>query len=212
VAENAPVVVGLNAAENVQLTVAASVAPHVFAVRTNGPAAPLKAIDEMSSVAVPVFFSVTVCAADCTPIVSVPNGRLVADNDATGVPVPVTVTVKTLEVEAGYDLLPEKVAVIEFALAASDDPLTESEHVPLLMVHLPSAVVPALKLAVPASPGAGPVKSVGAPPVIVAVREVDWAEVSDVSEAPTLVVLVNALFQFVSRLFTFSVPMPVTSS
>ena len=109
-------------------------------------------------------------------------------------------------------MLPENVDVIELGPLARDVPFTESVQVPPLRVQLPSNVVPALKLAVPASNGAFPLKPAGVPPLTVAVKVVDWAEVMDAGAALSVVVLVNALFQFVNRLFTFRVPMPVTSS
>ena len=65
----------------------------------------------------------------------------------------VTVTVTMLEVELGYVPLPRKVAVTELAPNWSADPGTDSEQVPALNVHFPSAVAPAAKLAVPVSAG-----------------------------------------------------------
>jgi hypothetical protein len=85
-------------------------------------------------------------------------------------------------------------------------------QVPAVSVQLPSEVVPALKLAVPVSAGGVSTYPVGAPPATVAVSSVDWLEVMEVGEAMSPVVLVNAVFHRVSRLLTFTVPMPVTWS
>ena len=124
----------------------------------------------------------------------------------------VTVTVTTLEVEVGYVPLPTKVAVTKLAPACSADAGTDREQVPELNVQFPSEVVPALKLAVPVSAGGVSTYPVGFPPVTVAVNSVDPLEVMEVGEAVSVVVLVNAVFQLVSRLWTFTVPMPVTWS
>jgi hypothetical protein len=80
--------------------------------------------------------------------------------------------------------------------------------VPALNVQLPSAVDPAAKLAVPVTAGGVSTYPVGVPPVTVAVNCVDWPEVIEVGEAFRAVVLVNAVFHLVSRLKTFTVPMP----
>ena len=85
-------------------------------------------------------------------------------------------------------------------------------QVPALSVQLPSEVVPALKLAVPVSAGGVSTYPVGVPPATVAVSSVDWLAVMEVGEAVSEVVLVNAVSQLMSRLWTFTVPMPVTWS
>jgi hypothetical protein len=124
----------------------------------------------------------------------------------------VTVTVTMLEVEVGYVSLSRNVAVTELAPDWSADPGTDSMQAPALNVQLPSEVVPALKLAVPVSAGGVSTYPVGVPPVTVAVNSVDSLEVMEAGEARSPVVLVNAVFHMVSRLLTFTVPMPATWS
>jgi hypothetical protein len=136
----------------------------------------------------------------------------VGESKTTGVPEFVTVTATALEVDAGYVLLPENVAAMELAPACSADPRTKREQVPPLRVQLPRLMPPAAKPTVPASAGAAPLEPVGTPPFTVAVSLVDCADVRAVTEAPSVVVVVNALDQLVSRLVTFNVPIPVTSS
>ena len=85
-------------------------------------------------------------------------------------------------------------------------------QVPPLNVQFPREAVPALKVAAPESAGGVSTYPVGVPPVTVAVSCVDWLVLMDVGEAVRPVVLVKAVFQLVSRFWTFTVPMPVTWS
>ena len=79
-------------------------------------------------------------------------------------------------------------------------------------MQLPSAVVPALKVAVPVIAGGVSTYPVGALPVTVAVNSVDWLEVSEVGDAESAVVLPNAEFHLVIKLFTLTEPSPVAES
>ena len=109
--------------------------------------------------------------------------------------------------------LATKVPVMELAPVWSADPATESEHVPELKMQLPRAVAPAAKLTDPVSAIGEPTYPSGDPPVTVAVKVVDWLVVILVAEALIAVVLVNAaVLHPVIRLFTFTLPMPVTWS
>lgn len=154
---------------------------------------------------------VTVAVSVTVPLIDVEVGdTVIVVVDCTPV-LGVTLTVTIDEVDAGYVALPTNVALTEFEPTVSNAPGTDSEQPPPLIVQLPSVVEPAVKFTVPLSAG-GLLKPVGAVPDTVAVRVVDWLVVIDVGEAVSPVVLVNALFQFVIRFATFSVPMPVAAS
>ena len=95
-AVSAPAAVGLNSTETVQLAAAARVVPHVVADFRNEVAlVPVIVSDVRVTVPVPVFFTVTNCAAVVEPTVVEANARLVGDSETVSgaVPVPVTATV-----------------------------------------------------------------------------------------------------------------------
>jgi len=211
-AVSAPVVAGVKWPWMAQFAPAATLVPQLFANTKEEASAPVTAMLVMVKGPVPVLVSVTDCDALVAPGLIEPNERLVAERVTAGAPVSVTVTVTMLEVEAGYVLLPENVAVTELAPDWSADPATVSLQVPLLNVQLPSVVVPALKVAVPPSAGGVSTYPVGVLPVTVAVRFVDWLEVREVSDAESAVVLPKAVFHLVMRLFTFTEPRPVAES
>lgn len=93
---SAPAAVGLNSTETVQLAAAARVAPHVVADLRNEVALVPVMVSEVSvTVAVPVFFTVTNCAAVVEPTVVEAKVRLVGESVTVSgaVPVPVSFTV-----------------------------------------------------------------------------------------------------------------------
>ena len=68
-ADSVPAVIGLNVTEIVQLAAAASEAPQVFEGIANEAAlVPVRAMEEIVRAAVPVFFNVTVRAAEVVPM------------------------------------------------------------------------------------------------------------------------------------------------
>jgi hypothetical protein len=96
-AVSAPVFVGLNFTEMVQLAPAATVAPQVVVSEKEDAFVPLILMppDLMSKVAPPVFLSVTTLAAVVVPTFVVANFREVGVNETTGaaLPVPLRATV-----------------------------------------------------------------------------------------------------------------------
>jgi hypothetical protein len=128
------------------------------------------------------------------------------------VPALVTATVTMLEVDDGYVPLPEKMAVIELGPKLNADPATETEQVPPLSVQLPTWVVPALKMMLPVSAGAGPVDPVGRPVVTVAFNVVDCAVVMLIGVAVSAVLEVKALLKLLIKLVTLTEPRPVAMS
>jgi hypothetical protein len=90
-AVSAPVFVGLNLTEIVQLAPAATVAPQVVVSEKEDAFVPLILMppDLISKVALPVFLSVTTLAAVVVPTFVVANFREVGVSETTGAPVPV---------------------------------------------------------------------------------------------------------------------------
>ena len=81
-ADKVPAEAGSNSTETVQLAPAARVEPHVFADAVNDDAsAPVMASDVRVTVPVPVFFTVTFCAADGDPTVADANVRLLGETE-----------------------------------------------------------------------------------------------------------------------------------
>jgi hypothetical protein len=76
----------------VQLVPAATLAPQLLANAKEDAFVPVTAMLETVSAALPVLVNVTVCDAVVPPTASLPNDRLVADKDTTGVPTPVPLT------------------------------------------------------------------------------------------------------------------------
>jgi hypothetical protein len=96
-ADKLPVVVGLNAAEKMQLAATASEVPQVLAViKYDDAPVPVRLIELIVTARVPTFLRVTVCTGVSTPTVSVPKLRMPAESDTTApelLPVPVRATV-----------------------------------------------------------------------------------------------------------------------
>ncbi len=77
-ADREPAVAGLNATAKVQLAPAARVVPHVLVgIRNEDAEVPVDRIELIVSVALPVFFSVTVCELEVVPTVVVGKLKVV---------------------------------------------------------------------------------------------------------------------------------------
>ena len=80
-----PVAVGVNVTEIWQLAPALAEVPHVL----DSAKSPLAEIDAIASATVPVFESITVCAALVVFSVRLAKVKLAGDSDTAGVPAPV---------------------------------------------------------------------------------------------------------------------------
>lgn len=84
-AVKAPAAVGLNSTETVQLAAAARVVPQVVAdFRKEAALVPVMVSEVSVTVTVPVFFTVTVCAAVVEPTVVDAKVRLVGESEMVG--------------------------------------------------------------------------------------------------------------------------------
>ena len=88
-AVKAPAAVGLNSTETVQLAAAARVVPQVVADFRNEVALVPVMVSEVSvTVTVPVFFTVTVCAAEVEPTVVEAKVRAAGESEMVGPELP----------------------------------------------------------------------------------------------------------------------------
>lgn len=99
-AEAAPAAVGVKTTDTVQEVLAATVPSHVLVSAKEEEAAPVMVRADKVNGPVPVFLSVTVCAADDEPTLVEAKLRLVGESVTAGVPVPVPLRV-TLCGDAG---------------------------------------------------------------------------------------------------------------
>jgi hypothetical protein len=99
-AASTPAEAGLKATVTTQLAAAASVAPQSFSSKYDEALVPVSVIELRLAVAVPVFFTVIVCAALVTPATVFGKVTVVGVSVIAGARA-VTVTVTIVEVEAG---------------------------------------------------------------------------------------------------------------
>ena len=130
----APTAVGLKVTEIAQEALAASDVPQVLVCEYDPALAPPKVTLEIVSAPVPVFLSVTDCAADVEPTLVEAKVRLVGERLTAGTPTPVPLSETVC---AAPDALSEMLSEAEAAPIAAGWKATETVQVALTASEVP---------------------------------------------------------------------------